>query len=77
MTCFEQNTPLNLAWALMAGFSYEVFPHAFLDVGYRYLNLGNYSFYSNPADVTAPSGMTASAPSHVHEIRFGLRYMID
>jgi opacity protein-like surface antigen len=81
VTCFEQNTPINLAWALMAGFSYEVFPHAFLDVGYRYLNLGSYSFYSNSVlagfQSVAPAGTTASKTSTVQEIRFGLRYMID
>lgn len=81
VTCFEQNTPINLAWALMAGFSYQIFPHAFLDVGYRYLNLGNYSFYDNSVlsgfQAIAPSGTTASKAAHVQEIRFGIRYMID
>jgi opacity protein-like surface antigen len=79
VTCFEKNTPMNLAWALMAGVAYEIFPHAFIDVGYRYLNLGNYSFYDNSilSQITVPAGMTASAPSHVQEVRFGLRYVID
>lgn len=81
VTCFEQNTPINLAWALMAGFSYEIFPHAFLDVGYRYLNLGSYSFYDNSVlpnvGAITPPGSTASKTSTVQEIRFGIRYLID
>lgn len=79
VTCFEQNTPINLAWALMAGVAFEIFPHAYLDIGYRYLNLGNYSFYDNSvlSEVSAPAGYRASAPSQVHEVRFGIRYMID
>lgn len=77
--CYNKNTPMNLAWALMAGFNFEIFPHTYLDVGYRFLNLGNYSFYDNSvlSSVTVPAGYTASAPSYVHEVRFGIRYLID
>lgn len=35
------NTKTNLAWALMAGLSYSVTPNLKLDLGYRYMNLGN------------------------------------
>ncbi len=77
--CFAKNMPLSLAWSLMAGFAFEIYPHTFIDVGYRYLNLGSYSFYDNSilSQVVPPAGMTSAVQSHVHEIRFGLRYMID
>jgi opacity protein-like surface antigen len=34
-------TQTNFAWALMAGLSYSVTPNLKLDIGYRYMNLGN------------------------------------
>lgn len=34
-------TKTNVAWALMAGFGYEVNKNLTLEVGYRYLNLGD------------------------------------
>jgi opacity protein-like surface antigen len=34
-------TKTNFAWALMAGLSYSVTPNLKLDIGYRYMNLGN------------------------------------
>jgi opacity protein-like surface antigen len=81
VTCFEQNTPMNLAFSLMAGVAFEIFPHAYLDVGYRYLNLGAYSFYDNSVlpnvGAITPPGNAASRASSVQEIRFGIRYLID
>ena len=35
------NSQTNLAWALMAGTSYDLSPNAKLDLGYRYINLGS------------------------------------
>lgn len=83
VTCFEKNDSIHLAWALMAGFAFEIFPHAFVDLGYRYLNLGSYSFYDNSvlsqvgSFVYIPPGSSAAATSRVQEIRLGIRYMID
>lgn len=51
----------NFAFALMAGASFDVFPHTKLDIGYRYVNLGH----------------TQNAHLDAHEARAGLRYMID
>jgi opacity protein-like surface antigen len=34
-------TKTNLAWALMAGLSYSITPNLKLDLGYRYMNLGD------------------------------------
>ncbi len=63
-------TDYRFAWAAMAGFSYAVSPHMLLDVGYRYLDLGKttiplYPLTSVRKDLTA------------HQIRVGVRYMID
>ena len=51
----------NFAFALMAGVAIDVFDHTKLDIGYRYLN----------------NGRTDGAEIYFHEIRAGLRYMID
>ncbi len=64
---------LSFAWALMAGVGYQVSDRTTLDVGYRYLDLGeagsenvdNLNFYNprfNIDDITA------------HEVKVGLRY---
>ncbi len=77
--CSATHNPTSLAWALMAGFAYEIFPHAFLDVGYRYLDLGNYSFYDSSlwSSLSAATGLSAAAQSHANEFRVGFRYVID
>ena len=51
----------NLAFALMGGVSIDVSDHAKLDIGYRYLNLGQ----------------ILGTNQYTHEIRAGLRYMLD
>lgn len=52
----------NFAFALMAGVAFDIFDHTKLDIGYRYLNNGQ-SF--------------AGVPLYYHEVRAGIRYMID
>ena len=62
----------SFAWALMAGFAYDLTPHAKLDVGYRYINLGKVDgIASNLGTAVASPNTTA------HEVRLGLRYVID
>ena len=51
----------NFAFALMAGVAIDVFDHTKLDISYRYLN----------------NGRTDGTEIYFHEIRAGLRYMID
>jgi opacity protein-like surface antigen len=55
----------------MAGVAYQLTDHAFLDFGYRYVNLGTYSATS------AVTGLTTKVRDDVQEFRFGVRYMID
>jgi opacity protein-like surface antigen len=64
----------NLAWALMAGFSYNFAYNTALDVGYRYINIGK----AETGFTTATDGnQVRTGKIDSHELRVGLRYMID
>ena len=61
---FDRNasgTYYNFAYAAMAGIAVQVFDHTKLDIGYRYLN----------------QGRVLGTKLDEHEVRAGLRYMID
>lgn len=67
----------NFAWALMAGVEYPITDRLSLDLGYRYLNLGD----AQTGRVTANPG---GAVTHIkyediqaHEVRLGLRYYLN
>ncbi|WP_026792687.1 outer membrane protein [Pleomorphomonas oryzae] len=67
----------NFAWALMAGVEYPLSDRLSLDLGYRYLNLGD----AQTGSVTANPG---GAVTHInyediqaHEVRLGLRYYLN
>lgn len=55
----------TFAWALMAGFAYQLTDRAKIDIGYRYLNMGN------------PSKTSGSKALTSNEVRVGFRYAID
>jgi opacity protein-like surface antigen len=55
------HTYYNFAYALMAGFAFPIYAHTSVDIGYRYLDLGT----------------VLGTDLHEHEVRAGLRYMID
>ncbi len=57
----------NFAWNVMAGVAYAISDRANLDIGVRYLNMGNLQFL--------PGG--PSTPYTAKEVRIGLRYQID
>ena len=59
----SSGTYYNFAYALMAGVGIDIYDHTKLDIGYRYLNLGK---------IDGVSGTLYS-----HEVRAGVRYMID
>ncbi|MGH6677313.1 MAG: outer membrane protein, partial [Xanthobacteraceae bacterium] len=65
------STRYQFAWAAMAGFSYAITPHILLDVGYRYINLGKLS------SLPDFSGTVVTKTMDAHELRLGVRYMID
>lgn len=62
---------LNFAFALMAGFAYDLTDHLKLDIGYRYVNFGSFS------GITSLSGAVFNNQTTTQEVRIGLRYMID
>lgn len=66
----------NLAWALMAGASYEVTDKLSIDAGYQYRHLGKAQTVKY---TSSGSGSTRSTTKDLtaHEIRVGVRYMLD
>lgn len=67
----ETHTTNNLAWALMGGFSANVGFGFAVDVGYRYIHLGDVR-----TRLDATTGIKTDA-LRAHEVRIGARYVID
>lgn len=67
-----QRTDWQMAWSLMAGTSWSLWPNITLNTGYRYLNLGAPSFdvLNRPVDLQF-SGLQE------HQFRIGLRYSFN
>ena len=66
----------NFAWALMAGVEYPVSDRLSLDLGYRYLNLGD----AETGNATDAGGNVTSIRYEditAHEVRVGLRYYLN
>ncbi|NJL07654.1 MAG: porin family protein [Methylacidiphilales bacterium] len=64
----------DFAWAFMAGVAVKVSPHASLDIGYRYIDLGQPE--TGFDSVTGTDRIRLDNVS-AHEVRAGVRYMID
>ncbi|MDJ1158233.1 porin family protein [Chelatococcus sp. SYSU_G07232] len=71
-TLYGNDRRYNFAWALMAGTAIDVTSELKLDIGYRYMNLGEARTLSDAA-----GGIVRLKDLQQHEIRFGLRYLID
>ena len=69
-TQVANSTRYNFAWSLMAGVAYALNDRAKLDIGFRYMNLGQYQ--PLPGSTAAGSGTVS-----VKEVKVGVRYMID
>jgi opacity protein-like surface antigen len=66
----------NFAWALMAGVSYAINDKLDLDLGYRYLNLGN----ARTGIIADENGLITHMSYdniQAHEVRLGLRYYLN
>lgn len=61
----------NFAWAGMAGVAVPIAHNMMVDVGYRYLNIGNLSTGSDTFAATTFKNVAA------HELRVGLRWSFD
>lgn len=71
-TTFGDHTQYNFAWALMGGVSYDMSKNSKLDLGYRYLNLGDAR-----TKVDGTGVAVKYKDLQAHEVRVGFRYMID
>jgi opacity protein-like surface antigen len=74
-----EHSETNLAWALMAGTSYDLAPGAKLDLGYRYLDLG--SGLAASSDILECVCGTVGKPLRIddlesHEFRIGIRWSL-
>jgi opacity protein-like surface antigen len=66
----------NFAWALMAGVEYPISDNLSLDLGYRYLNLGD----ARTGYVSDDNGVSTRMDYKditAHEVRVGLRYYLN
>lgn len=61
----------NFAWAAMAGVAYAISPNTMVDIGYRYLNIGDATTGSDAFGNTTLKNIAA------HEVRVGLRWSFD
>ncbi|MFV0298048.1 MAG: outer membrane protein [Hyphomicrobiaceae bacterium] len=67
------DTSVDLAWSVMAGVGYQITPSMTLDVGYRYINMGDAN--SSQGDwVQAMNPKLVMSDIDAHEIKVGLRY---
>jgi opacity protein-like surface antigen len=65
------NSQWKFVWAGMAGVGWAISPNTMIDVGYRYLNLGDLHTANNGA-----GGMTLNNVAG-HEVRVGLRWSFN
>jgi opacity protein-like surface antigen len=61
----------NFAWAGMAGVAYAISHNLMMDVGYRYLNIGDVKTGSDASGAMTFKNVAA------HEVRVGLRWSFD
>ncbi len=74
----KDNSEWNFAWALHAGFSYEISPDLTFDMGYRYTYLGDGvtgSFSTFDPSVTSPGPLTLEDITS-HDVHIGLRWAL-
>lgn len=63
----------NLAWAVMAGVAVDLTPSLSLDLGYRYLSLGE----ATTTDTVGNRDVIKIDDINAHEARVGVRFMLD
>jgi opacity protein-like surface antigen len=68
----------SLAWALMAGVGYKVNERLTLDVGYRYLNMGDLPTVRLVGNATGASpGSVFGGTVDSHDIKVGMRWSLN
>ncbi len=79
---YRVSNTTSLAWALMAGFSYDVNARLKLELGYRYLNVGKVRSAVPDCNAFGPGLQACTnrlemARSGSHDLRVGLRWMLS
>jgi opacity protein-like surface antigen len=72
IVALDSRRTTDLAWALMAGVAVELGGGFKLDAGYRYVNLGEAEMRFAPG-----AAAVRTEDQDAHELRVGLRYMVD
>jgi outer membrane protein OmpA-like peptidoglycan-associated protein len=62
----------ELAWAAMAGIAYEIGSNLFLDLGYRYIDMGKLETSGN---FTFGRGVVTEGDLRAHEVMLGVRWV--
>jgi opacity protein-like surface antigen len=70
----EDTTRWNFSWAAMGGVAFRFSPKGVVDLGYRYLKLGDAVSGTEPL---AHTDRTYLRDIKAHEFRIGLRWMLD
>jgi len=72
----SDKTQTNFAWALMAGLSYSITPNLKLDLGYRYMNLGDIA--SGPINCLCGQITQGFKVKELtsNEVRIGVRWLL-
>lgn len=75
----DDETSYNFAWALYAGLSYDVTPQFTMDVGYRYLDLGEATSGNLQAYDGSGCGCTKYTVQDItsHDLLVSARYRLD
>lgn len=71
LTANSSRSQWNFAWAGMAGVAYAISPNMMVDVGYRYLSLGNATTAADASGSFKLKGIAAQ------EVRVGLRWTFE
>ena len=71
-TTIPSSNRWTFAWALMAGVSYGVTPNVLIDLGYRYLHLGDAQ-----SGIDTLGGSFSVNDLNANEVRLGVRYLIN
>lgn len=74
----KSNSKTNFAWALHAGFGYEISPNLTIELAYRYLNLGDAktgTTYNYAGQCSSCEALTFKNVES-HDVKLGLRWML-
>ena len=75
-TVWQKGKSHNFAWAAMGGVAYQITPRWMIDVGYRYLSLGD-AASTDMATTTNGSVTPYFKGITAHETRIGFRFLLD